>query len=582
VKPVDDALTRQLDDLRSLVDGRDRAAVAELHRRLAENAFRVVVTGAQKRGKSTVVNALLARPVLPSGVVPLTAVETTLAYGDAEQVEVRYLDGRAVVVPLGALPDLVTEEGNPANRRGVAKVTVRLSAPLLAKGLELVDTPGTGSVYAHNTATASDALERMDAAIFVLSADPPISAEERAFLRQVRNRAVGLFCLLNKADHLTTDELRQAVAFTERVLVEELGHREQVWPVSARWVLAASSEAAPGRTDHRWDDFTAAFTDYLAERQRSDLVRSVALRAAGLARGVVEDASVTLAGLAMSLEDLDRKMRAFTAVLDEVARSRLESAAVASAEIDRLIRETDEQASVLAARATPVAQQAVANHLGALRGSLDRMEGDALEWVAAHICGVVDGWRSRRAHEVVAALTALDDRLASRLDTQITAVRDSAARLFSVDLPEWAPVGELTESHRFSYSFHSEPGQLEALITAVRTRLPGSLGRRRVSRHVNERTAQLLDQQVGRVRADFQERLTSTRRRLLRGLDARFDAGAGRIAAAIQRAASLRADREAAVRDASSELEERRAAAERLLGQLPPYERLASEGAARE
>lgn len=364
-------------------------------------------------------------------------------------MEVRYLDGRAVVVPLGALPDLVTEEGNPANRRGVAKVTVRLSAPLLAKGLELVDTPGTGSVYAHNTATASDALQRMDAAIFVLSADPPISAEERAFLRQVRNRAVGLFCLLNKADHLTTDELRQAVAFTERVLVEELGHREHVWPVSARWALAASSEAGPGRTDHRWDDFTAAFTDYLAERQRSDLVRSVAIRAAGLARGVVEDASVTLAGLALSLEDLDHKMRAFTAVLDEVARSRLESAAVASAEIDRLIRETDEQANELVARATPVAQQAVANHLGALRGSLDRMEGDALEWVAAHIRGVADGWRGRRADEVVAALTALDDRLASRLDTQIAAVRDSAARLFSVDLPEWAPVGELPGATHF-------------------------------------------------------------------------------------------------------------------------------------
>jgi translation initiation factor 2 gamma subunit (eIF-2gamma) len=64
----------------------------------------------------------------------------------------------------------------------VASVTVHLPVPLLARGVELVDTPGTGSVYAHNTAAAGAALGRMDAAILVLSVDPPITAAERAML----------------------------------------------------------------------------------------------------------------------------------------------------------------------------------------------------------------------------------------------------------------------------------------------------------------------------------------------------------------------------------------------------------------
>src|SRR5664280_3462894 len=111
--------------------------VAELSRRVREDVLRVVVAGEAKRGKSTLINALLARAVLPTGVVLLTAVPTTLSYGESEAVEVRYTDGRDAVLGLDALPELVTEAGNPANRGGVAAVTVRLPAPLLAGGMEL-------------------------------------------------------------------------------------------------------------------------------------------------------------------------------------------------------------------------------------------------------------------------------------------------------------------------------------------------------------------------------------------------------------------------------------------------------------
>ncbi|MGD0703673.1 MAG: hypothetical protein ABSA02_27790 [Trebonia sp.] len=58
-------------------------------------------------------------------------------------------------------------------------MTLYLDAPLLAGGVEPVDTPGTGSVYARDTAAAHQALETMDVAVFVLTADPPVPAAER-------------------------------------------------------------------------------------------------------------------------------------------------------------------------------------------------------------------------------------------------------------------------------------------------------------------------------------------------------------------------------------------------------------------
>ena len=90
-----------------------------------------LVAGEAKRGKSTLVNAFLGQPVLPVGVTPLTAVAITVRYGDSPLAEVRFANGHEERHPYAALDDLVTEVGNPANRRGIA-VTVYVDAPILA------------------------------------------------------------------------------------------------------------------------------------------------------------------------------------------------------------------------------------------------------------------------------------------------------------------------------------------------------------------------------------------------------------------------------------------------------------------
>jgi len=179
---LDAALKRRLADLAP--DSLKRT-VGELQRRLADDRFRVLVVGEAKRGKSTLVNALIGEPVPPMGTTPLTSLATTVTFGGNRHVKVTLADGRQVSESLAALPELVTENGNPGNRRRLAAVTVELDTPLLAEGIELVDTPGTGSVYEGNTTEAEAALKAMDAAIFVLTADPPISAHERSMLARI-------------------------------------------------------------------------------------------------------------------------------------------------------------------------------------------------------------------------------------------------------------------------------------------------------------------------------------------------------------------------------------------------------------
>jgi ribosome biogenesis GTPase A len=63
----------------------------------------VGIVGRFKAGKSSLLNLLAKRNVLPVGVTPVTAVITRLRYGPQEQATVRYSDGRTERVPTAAV-----------------------------------------------------------------------------------------------------------------------------------------------------------------------------------------------------------------------------------------------------------------------------------------------------------------------------------------------------------------------------------------------------------------------------------------------------------------------------------------------
>jgi ribosome biogenesis GTPase A len=153
-------LSAALDSLGELAGDADLVALAALRDRLNSARLRVLVAGEAKRGKSTLANALLGREVLPTGVTPLTAVPATVvrARPGEEGIEVSFSSGGTERFPLSELELFGTERGNPGNCRHVSAITVGLDAPILDRGVEIVDTPGTGSVHAHNTAAAAEAL----------------------------------------------------------------------------------------------------------------------------------------------------------------------------------------------------------------------------------------------------------------------------------------------------------------------------------------------------------------------------------------------------------------------------------------
>jgi len=192
------------------------------------------------RGKSTLINALLGAELLPTAVVPLTSVVTILGFGPAPAATVEFTDGRETTIEPAHLADFITERGNPNNEKGVAQVYVSFPADLLRDGVRLIDTPGVGSVYKSNTEITYLFLPQADAAIFLISADQPISQDELDFLHEARRYAAKFLFVQNKIDYLNEAERRESLEFSREIISKSIGLANvEIYQLSAKQALQA-------------------------------------------------------------------------------------------------------------------------------------------------------------------------------------------------------------------------------------------------------------------------------------------------------------------------------------------------------
>jgi len=207
--------------------------------KLAEDRFNLVVVGQFKRGKSSLMNAIIGRDFLPTGLLPLTSAITTLCYGPQEKVILNragWVLADEITIP--ELAEYVTEQGNPGNIKGVIEVRIELPVPFLRRGLYFVDTPGIGSARSENTATTYSFLPESDAVIFVTSVEAPLSEAEEAFLQDVRQYARRLFIVVNKMDLLAPNEHGQVLDYIRTGVSRILGEKDvRIFPLSARLAL---------------------------------------------------------------------------------------------------------------------------------------------------------------------------------------------------------------------------------------------------------------------------------------------------------------------------------------------------------
>jgi ribosome biogenesis GTPase A len=303
----------------------------ELAARVFEGRFYVACVGQVKRGKSTLLNALVGRAIVPTGFVPVTAVPTVIRFGEELHARVRMRDGTWRDVAMTDLDEYVTEELNPENKKAVDGAEVFVPSPLLSSGMCFVDTPGLGSVFGGNTATTQAFIPHIDAALVVVGADPPIAGEELALVEAVGKQVQDIILVINKADRTTDAERAAAVKFTRAILEKRLQRpMGEVLEVSA-------AERMEGRGPLRdWDKLLASL-NRLVDDSGTNLVRAACDR--GLQRLSEQLLAMTGAdrdALQRPIEESERRIELMKETINDAERSMHELSFMFMAEQQRI------------------------------------------------------------------------------------------------------------------------------------------------------------------------------------------------------------------------------------------------------
>ncbi|HHT9137980.1 MAG TPA: dynamin family protein, partial [Candidatus Wunengus sp. YC60] len=330
----------------------DRLLTVREH--LLSNSFNLVILGQFKRGKTTLINSLIGKEILPSSVVPLTSVVTILKHGEAINCNIFMQDGSEKNTRLEELADYVTEKGNPRNIRGVRCARIEYPSPFLERGMLLVDTPGVGSTFLHNTETTYEFLDHLDAALFLMSADVPISQVEKELLDTIKGSTQKIFFVLNKIDNLTPREIEEIFAFNKLVL-EEMGFTvQEIWPISAREALKAkviNNEVQLSQSGLL--NLEDALNRFLSLEKGRIVLNAATSKVNRIITQTLSQIAIEKNTLLASGEELENKINTFHKLVANLKQDREDIAYLLKGESDKLCLKVEEMLKTLEEKEIP-------------------------------------------------------------------------------------------------------------------------------------------------------------------------------------------------------------------------------------
>jgi predicted GTPase len=268
--------------------------------KLERDRFHLVVVGEFNHGKTTFVNALLGRQVLPVGVTPTTAVIHHIVWGEEPSAKLVMQNGEEQNVPFDDVRSFAT--GGDRSTDAVSYLEVAYPAELLRERIVLVDTPGVNDLSLTRAEITYGYIPRADAVLFLLDAGQPMKESERQFLE---NQLIGksrdkIVFVVAKSDIWSPAEKTEALEYVKTRL-GALVKDPPVFPVSAQGSLGE-------RGDSGIPELVAHLTHFLAE-ERGRILLSNALgegiaAASVLGRGIEARKRAS----SMTVEQLEKRI----------------------------------------------------------------------------------------------------------------------------------------------------------------------------------------------------------------------------------------------------------------------------------
>ncbi|MBQ1977791.1 MAG: dynamin family protein [Ruminococcus sp.] len=216
---LSDTLREIAGEFRALGNEGAAKAIESVYVRGTRNRFSVAVVGEFSRGKSTFINNLLGREILPVGDLPTTALLTRIRFNNVEKlVHFNQRNQKVADLPLSqdSWDGLVAENFGKSDPTGTVFAGVK-SEWLGRNNIEIMDTPGAGDLEAKRARIIGDALLGCDGAIITVTATGAMSMSEKLFIEQrlLSRKTPFMMLIITKLDLIRKAEREKIIQYVQ-------------------------------------------------------------------------------------------------------------------------------------------------------------------------------------------------------------------------------------------------------------------------------------------------------------------------------------------------------------------------------
>lgn len=217
---------------------------------LAKLDYDIVICGEVKKGKSTLINSIIGKDLLPTGVKETTSQVFRITNNDLESFSLVFKDGTVENISKEQLnrygsqvdADLM---GEPIfNNRQLDYIQINTQIEFLPKGVSIVDTPGLGALYKSHELITTRYIQNAAAVVFVFDPETPLVEQERLFLEKVFLVTTYVMFVMTKIDsydeiHWVT-QIARSETLLKKCFEKKCYNIPKIFPLASTTLLDAS------------------------------------------------------------------------------------------------------------------------------------------------------------------------------------------------------------------------------------------------------------------------------------------------------------------------------------------------------
>ena len=234
--------------------------------RRARYPMEVAITGQFSSGKSTFLNALLSRNILPTGITPVTSKVNFINYGEEYKLKITYYSGAQEYAPIESISDFTDQRQDEMN--DIKYLT--LYAPMdILKDISFVDTPGLNSQSQSDTDTTRKVLRDVGGIIWLTLIDNAGKMSESEVLEEyMENFKEKSLCVLNQKDKFTPDQIETTTKYVSEKFDKYFA---KVVPISAKMALESREHQKDILLEDEYTRMLSVFKKDLLEKKIDDI-----------------------------------------------------------------------------------------------------------------------------------------------------------------------------------------------------------------------------------------------------------------------------------------------------------------------